>query len=200
MSRPSCVNLGPPSAGFVLAGGRSSRMGRDKASLLWDGRSLLARAVTVVQAVTGITAIVGDPAIHCFHSTPVISDRVRGAGPLGGIEAALAWSPAPWNLIVACDMPDLDIKVLEAILQRAAAQPECDAVIPVSAGIPQPLCAAYHRRALPALQAALEVGTFKMMEALESVRLGRLEFPCSDSFRNVNTPEDWNTLVSTNSA
>jgi molybdopterin-guanine dinucleotide biosynthesis protein A len=187
-------------AGFVLAGGRSSRMGRDKASLMWDGKSLLARAVSVVQAVTAITAIVGDPAIHSFHSIPVITDRIRGAGPLGGVEAALAWSPAPWNLIVACDMPALDPAVLKAILHRAASLPECDAVIPVSAGMPQPLCAAYHRRALPALQTALESGTFKMMEAVASVRVGRLEIPDSDSFRNLNTPEDWSALVSPNSA
>jgi molybdopterin-guanine dinucleotide biosynthesis protein A len=174
-------------------------MGRDKASLLWDGKSLLARAVSVVQGVTGIIAIVGDPAIHLIDSIPVIGDRFGGAGPLGGIEAALAWSTAPWNLVVACDMPALDPIVLKAILERAAEQPECDAVIPVSAGMPQPLCAAYHRRALPALQRALEAGTFKMMEALESVRVGRLEMASSDSFRNVNTPEDWNTLVSQNS-
>jgi molybdopterin-guanine dinucleotide biosynthesis protein A len=199
MSGASRLNSGFAAAGFVLAGGRSSRMGCDKASLLWEGKSLLARAVTVVQAVTGVIAIVGDPAFHSIDSLPVISDRIRGAGPLGGIEAALAWSSAPWNLIVACDMPSLDPTVLEAILIRAAALPECDAVVPVSAGMPQPLCAAYHRRTLPAFQRALEAGTFKMMEALESVRVGRLEIPCSDSFRNVNTPEDWNTLVSPNS-
>lgn len=199
MSGAPPLNSGLATAGFVLAGGLSSRMGRDKASLLWGGKSLLARAVTVVQAVTGVIAIVGDPALHGIDSIPVICDRFRGAGPLGGIEAALAWSSASWNLIAACDMPALDAKVLEAILQRATDMPECDAVIPISGGMPQPLCAAYHRRTLPAIQRALEAGTFKMMEALGSVRVGRLEIPCSDSFRNVNTPEDWNTLVSTNS-
>lgn len=199
MFRPSGVNSGLTIAGFVLAGGRSSRMGRDKASLVWDGKSLLVRAVAVVQGVTGVIAIVGDPALHDIDSLPVISDRIRGAGPLGGIEAALAWSSAEWNLVVACDMPALEPGILRTILDRAVSLPECDAVIPVSAGIPQPLCAAYHRRTLPSLQAALAAGTFKMMEVLESVRVGRLEIPGSDSFRNINTPEDWNTLVSPNS-
>jgi molybdopterin-guanine dinucleotide biosynthesis protein A len=183
-------------AGFVLAGGRSSRMGTDKSALLWDGTSLLARAVNVVHAATGSVIIVGHPAIRNTGSTPVIFDRIRGAGPLGGLHAALAWSSVPWNLIVACDMPLLDSKVLEAILERAHSQPECDAVIPVCDGAPQPLCAAYHRRALPAVEAALAAGTFKMMAAIEGLRISRIEMLSPAAFCNVNSPEDWNTLLS----
>jgi molybdopterin-guanine dinucleotide biosynthesis protein A len=187
-------------AGFVLAGGRSSRMGTDKAGLLWNGLSLLVRAVNVVQSTAGRVAIVGDPMIHNVPSVPVIADRIRGAGPLGGIEAALAWSSAAWNLIVACDMPGLDTKILNALLDRALQPPECDAVIPVSQGIPQPLCAAYHRRALPAVQTALQAGTFKMMEALRPIRVCLIEIESSEPFRNVNTPEDWKALLSEKSA
>lgn len=177
-------------------------MGTDKAGLLWNGQSLLAQAVHVVQSVTGSATIVGDPAVHRINSIPVIADRVRGAGALAGIEAALDSSATPWTLIVACDMPTLDPEVLNAIVERALAQPECDAVIPTCGRRPQPLCAAYHRSARPAVHAALEAGTFKIMDALESgaVRVAYVEIAVETAFRNVNTPEDWNAFLSEKSA
>ena len=77
-------------AGFVLAGGRSSRMGRDKSLLELDGEALVARAARRVEAAAGCVAIVGHVGRHGHFGWPVVADLRPGEGPLAGIEAALA--------------------------------------------------------------------------------------------------------------
>jgi molybdopterin-guanine dinucleotide biosynthesis protein A len=184
-------------AGFVLAGGLSSRMGTDKSALVFRGKSLLAHAIDVIRSATDTITIVGNPEIHIVDSVPVISDGIRGAGPLAGIAAALASSRSPWNLVLACDMPLLQGEILQAIMQRALREPACDAVVPLSGTRAQPLCAAYHLRSLPTIRAALASGKLKIMEALHSgsLRLGHIEIVSAEPFRNVNTPEDWQALL-----
>ena len=88
---------------FVLAGGRSSRMGHDKAFLDFHGESLLTRALQLAQSVTADVAIVG-PSSKFATFGRVVEDTFRNQGPLGGIHAALKNSTADLNLILAVDM------------------------------------------------------------------------------------------------
>src|SRR6058998_1400393 len=94
-------------AGFVLVGGRSSRMGRDKACLPLQGRTLLEHVAAAVAAAAGSVTLVGSPERYQNLGFRVIADSLPGCGPLGGIHTALGASPADWNLIVACDMPGI---------------------------------------------------------------------------------------------
>ena len=99
--------------GFILAGGESSRMGRDKALLELNGVTLTAQTARLVESVAGRSAIIGDSVRLEGLSLRVIEDDFPGAGPLGGIATALRASEAEWNLIVACDMPYLTREWLE---------------------------------------------------------------------------------------
>lgn len=183
-------------AGFVLAGGKSSRMGHNKALLQMDGTSLLVRAAEAVRAATGSVTIIGERELYACFPYPVIEDRYRGAGPLAGLHAALATTTADWNLVVACDMPHLDAAHL--ILMFQAIQTEAtDCILPISGhGLPEPLCAIYNRRALPAIEAALAAGVRKVIDALSALHITRLPVDDAALFTNINSPAEWKALQS----
>src|SRR4051812_45370219 len=132
-------------AGYVLAGGRSSRMGRDKALLPFRGGGLAESIARSVRLAAGSAVVVGRAELAGY---PAIPDIYPGEGPLGGILTALRHSRAYWNLIVACDMPELTPAFLAELLD-AADNADADALLPAGpSGRLEPLCAVYHRRAL----------------------------------------------------
>ena len=178
-------------AGYVLAGGQSSRMGRDKALLPYRGGSLVASVARAVEEAAGSAVLVGSPGTYQGLGFPVIPDVYPGEGPLGGILTALQHSTAPWNLIVACDMPGLSAEFLRGLLD-AAERSGPDALVPHRpSGLLEPLCAVYHRRSYEGLQAAFAAGIRKVTAAFAGIRMSA--WPVSErvSLQNVNTPEDW---------
>jgi molybdopterin-guanine dinucleotide biosynthesis protein A len=179
--------MGTPTeiSGFVLAGGRSSRLGRDKALLPWppdsstDGNSqtLLQHSVARLEMVCTTTSVCGNRNDLPFAGA-IIPDAMSGSGPLGGIVAALESSMTDWNLMLAVDLPLLPVEVLQALVASAITEtssvvslapspPRIACILPQLDGMPQPLCGLYHRALLPGLQAALEAGKFKVMAALQ---------------------------------
>jgi molybdenum cofactor guanylyltransferase len=178
-------------AGFVLTGGRSSRMGRDKALLELHGTHLASRVADRVAAAAGSVTLIGDPRKYGGLGYPVCADIYNGCGPLAGVHAALSASDADWSLIVACDMPGVRPGFLRELLQQAE-QMDKDCLLPAGeSGRPEPLCGVYNRRALPAIERALESGIRKVLEGLSSLRVEILRVNDLELFRNVNTPADW---------
>ncbi|MFN7925522.1 MAG: molybdenum cofactor guanylyltransferase [Bryobacteraceae bacterium] len=177
-------------AGFVLAGGRSSRMGRDKALLDAGGRTLLERVAAAVREAAGSVTVIAPPERYRHLGLPIIADARPGEGPLAGIEAALDASEAEWNLIVACDMPNLEPEVLGRLLEFACAS-AADCVAGLSERGPEPLLAAYHRRALPAVRAALDAGERRVTSALDALQVVYFEIDNHAITANVNTPAEW---------
>jgi molybdopterin-guanine dinucleotide biosynthesis protein A len=109
-------------AGFILAGGRSSRMGRDKATLEINGVTMIDRAVALLRSVGLEAVVIGSPAEFTRRvDSRAIADDWPGAGPLGGIATALRHTQSPWNLVLACDMPYLRKEWLKFLLDRAQA-------------------------------------------------------------------------------
>ncbi len=178
-------------AGWVLAGGASRRMGRDKARLRWHGVPLAALAASKVERAAGSAALVGPPERLSGLGYPVVADMYPGEGPLGGVITALRSSTAGLNLILACDMPLVPVEFLESLLEFAAASPAACAVASSGPGILEPLCAVWRHDALPVLETLLADGVRKMSEVLAS--LGAAAFPAAEPqwFRNINTPEEW---------
>ena len=184
-------------AGFVLAGGESSRMGRDKGLLELDGEPLVARAAKLAESVTGVPAAIIGGAAYATFGWRVIGDDFPGSGPLGGIATVLRASAAPWNLVVACDLPYLTPEWLGFLIARARAS-EADAVLPMNELGAEPLCAMYHMRGEQAIRDALERGTRKVTDGLASIRVEYLErgdWKAFDSqgllFKNMNSPADY---------
>ncbi|MBV9265741.1 MAG: molybdenum cofactor guanylyltransferase, partial [Acidobacteriaceae bacterium] len=130
-------------AGFVLAGGQSRRMGRDKAMLPWGSGVLLEDVAKRVAVAAGNVAVVGDPAAYGHLGIECLADLHPGLGPLSGIEAALASNRGTCNLIVACDMPGLPVEHLRALL-RAAREGVSRCVVTIDGAEKiHPLCAVY---------------------------------------------------------
>jgi molybdopterin-guanine dinucleotide biosynthesis protein A len=178
-------------AGFVLVGGASARMGRDKALLPFRGAALVDHVARQVAEAAGSVALVGRPERYAHLPYLLVADEYPGRGPLAGIHAALGASRADWNLVVACDMPDLTALFLRELLDQAAAG-DADCLAARSpAGLPEPLCAVYHRRCRPSLAAWLEAGRHRAAEWLASQRVAWRTVEAGDWLRNVNTPGQW---------
>ncbi len=182
-------------AGYVLAGGRSSRMGTDKALLVFHGRTLLERAAEAVREAAGSVTLIGERQRYGAFGFPVIGDARRGCGPLGGIHAALCHSSAVWNLVAACDMPGLEAGALRDLLDQTRRHAEADVILPESKGQAQPLCAVYRRTALPAIERAIDSARWKILDAIQPLHVVRVARNDEALFRNCNTPEEWNALV-----
>jgi molybdopterin-guanine dinucleotide biosynthesis protein A len=181
-------------AGYVLTGGASTRMGKDKALLHFRGRRLVEWVAQQVEAAAGSVTLVGPVSRYGFLGLPVIEDRHAGCGPLSGIEAALAHSDTEWILVAACDMPNLTAPFLSWILEEAMTGEE-DIVMPVGPGGREPLCAAYRSTCLPVAQAALAHKQYKVTEAFRSMRIKLLPVSEQAALANANTPLDWQAAL-----
>jgi molybdopterin-guanine dinucleotide biosynthesis protein A len=173
-------------AGWVLAGGQSSRMGSDKALLNLDGTPLILRAAAAAAEVCGSVWLVGDPVKYGSLGFPVVADRFIGMGPLAGIEAALASSTSDWNLILACDMPCLNAAILESLFADDA---DCSLPRYPDGGL-EPLCAVYHRRCHSHIRTAIENGVRKVTAALDGLAIRYVPVTSEEPFTNLNTPEE----------
>lgn len=178
-------------AGFVLAGGRSTRMGQDKALLAFHGQPLALHIANEVLAAAGEVTIIGNSLRHGGLGYPVVDDLEPALGPAGGLLTALTITDADWNLVVACDMPEVRGCDLAVLLQEAEACSGGCLVPREPAGRTHPLCAVYHRNCLPALTAAIHDKILKMQEIILRLRPAFTSAPDPSLFRNINTLEDW---------
>ena len=164
-------------------------MGRDKARLPFRGADLVSTVAAAVARAAGNATLVGHAEL------PAIPDRYPGEGPLGGILTALHHTLADWNLIVACDMPQVSAAFLGELLARAMQSP-ADVLLPCGPdGLPQPLCAVYRRRALDALEGHFARGVRQVTAAFAGLAVERLAVAELLHFQNVNTPEDWDAYA-----
>jgi molybdopterin-guanine dinucleotide biosynthesis protein A len=192
--------------GYVLAGGGSTRFGRDKALVEVGGVPMLELMLDLLITVTGEVIIIGPPERYMNFGVGIVRDRWAGEGPLGGIITALeltAKSPAKckWNLIVSCDMPFLTREWLTFLCQRAA-KSEAQVVLPFSGHGPEPLCACYRTDASGALLATFESGVRKVTEGLKHVTtevLDEADWKRFDTagrlFWNMNTVADYEGVL-----
>lgn len=177
-------------AGWILTGGRSTRMGRDKALLEMDGTPLALAAARKAGEVCDRVTLVGNPSLAGILGLPVVEDAFPGQGPLAGIEAALRCSERDWNLVLACDMPGVSADDLELIFTAALAGSKDGAVPRDEGGHLEPLCAVYHRRCHVAILEAMKKGIRRVTDALQMLELTYVPVSRGAAFANLNTPED----------
>lgn len=158
----------------MLAGGQSSRMGRDKAWLELAGMPLVLHAVTKLQRVCRDVAVLGsDEALQAY--APVVSDLHPGCGPMSGIEAALVHSAFDWNMILPVDVPFLPTSLLRHWAGATISQGRRDGTrmaMFVVEGVAQPALLMVHREVAPYLSVSLGRGEYKMEPALSAAAEG----------------------------
>jgi molybdopterin-guanine dinucleotide biosynthesis protein A len=181
---------------FILAGGKSTRMGEDKAFLRLGGETLLSRALNLATSLTPNARIVGEAAKFAEFSV-VVEDVYPDRGPLAGIHAALASTETAVNLMLAVDTPFIERGFLEFLISEAR---RSDAVItvPRSGGHMHSLCAIYRKEFAAVAEQSLILGQNRIdalfsdvkTRVIEEAELQRLGF-CPEMFRNINTSEEW---------
>jgi molybdenum cofactor guanylyltransferase len=178
-------------SGFVLVGGASSRMGRDKALLPLGGATMVEQIASIVRDAVGSVTLIGPVHKYANLGFPIMPDAVENCGPIGGLYTALLCSASDWNLIVACDMPDLTGAFLKQLLAASEAS-DADCVVPEKDGKTHPLCAVYHRRLLRTAESAIHHKLFKMQDFISTLRTVRWPVPDAGPLQNMNTPLEWN--------
>ena len=177
-------------SGFVLAGGASKRMGQDKALMPYGGTTLVEHVAKIVHEAAGSVALIGDPARLGHLGLPVFADELPSCGPASGIYTALRVTETDWNLVVACDMPSISASVLRELLHHTESAGRACVAAVGPYGQPEPLCAVYHRRCLPALTRAIRDKRFKMRDLIKEMGAVWIRVDAS-ALVNVNTPAEW---------
>jgi molybdenum cofactor guanylyltransferase len=169
---------------FVLAGGLSRRMGRNKALLQWHGRSLVDHMLSLLSSAFAPVQVIGDTL------TP---DRVQGAGPLGGIATALEITQTNKCLIVAVDLPLLTPEFLKMFKTRIETSSRHLVACKIESAYP--LCLGVDQTLLGMANQRIEAGQLSVQCFIENSDAEILTDVDPSMFFNVNTPEDWNRLL-----
>ena len=199
VARPRGLAAAPPLYGLVLAGGRSSRMGRDKAGLTYgNGAPQLERAMSllaphVVRAYVSVRTDQGtDPLRARFEQ---IADSIENLGPIAGIIAAQARHPEAAWLVLACDLPLLDEETLASLLQARAPERDATAFRSSHDGLPEPLCAIYEPRSRGAVAAYVASGRNCPRKFLLGANTLLLAEPNPRALDNINTPGEYGSAM-----
>jgi molybdopterin-guanine dinucleotide biosynthesis protein A len=182
-------------SGVVLCGGQSSRMGINKAFLELDGEPLIGRVVDKLAALSDDLIIsANEPELFSGFPARIISDMIPNGGPLSGIHAALMTARHDRAIVVACDMPLLNLSLLRYMLAVGSG---FDAVVPRWRGYHEPLHAIYSIRCVEPIEQILAQGRRRIVALFDQVSVREVSeqevrlFDTGSSFFNVNTPEDW---------
>jgi molybdopterin-guanine dinucleotide biosynthesis protein A len=187
--------MAPPLTVAILAGGKSARMGTDKAFVRVRQRPLIEDVIEQLHDLGAETLLITNrPDAYRHLGRPMFGDVLPDKGALGGLYTALYHSAQPHTLCVACDMPFVVRPLMEHLI---ALIPEGDAVVPRLNGEAEPFRAVYARACLGPIRAALEAGKMRVISFFPAVRVRFVDEaeierfdPGHLSFFNVNTPEE----------
>lgn len=186
--------------GVILAGGSSSRMGRNKALLEVDGTPIITRIYrTLAGLFHEVIVVTNSPLDYDFLPCRKVPDIYPGCGSIAGLHSALAHSTSAHTFVTACDMPFLDPDIIHYLC--AARQGECDAVVPFSEGGQEPLHALYSAACSDIFENAIRQGERKILDIIGSMDVRLVSYEelqgaggHGSSFLNVNTPEEYERL------
>jgi molybdenum cofactor guanylyltransferase len=182
--------------GAILAGGKSTRMGQDKALLSYNNRAFIQHIAETLARSFAKTIILSDrPNEYLFLQLPMHNDVFHDSGPLGGIHAALTYAPTPMVFVSSCDTPFITTTLIETIL--AQSHPEKITIVKDDANT-HPLIGIYPKKILAELTNELRAGN-KSVHALINSRSSQvLVLECehfADQLRNINTRTDYNRIT-----
>lgn len=182
--------------GVILAGGRSTRMGRDKATLEVDGTTLFERTRRMLSGVFAKILISGDRPDLATDVMPCVPDIYPGSA-LGGLHAALSAAQTPWIFVVPCDLAFPDAAPVRFLL---ACRNGCDLVVPRSKKGLEPVFALYHKNCLPLMEEMLSRGDCRIYDFYQQVQacyvdVEDLPESWQKSLINLNTPDDVRRVI-----
>lgn len=180
--------------GIILAGGKSSRMGRDKGMIYFNGARMIEHVIRALQpCVSSIMIVANDDRYERF-GLPVVKDVIHECGPMGGIYTGLINSSTKLNVVVSCDIPFVST---DLICRLVEAPDDKEVVVPFHDEIYEPLCARYRRSVALKMVKHLEAGSLKMNSLLKELDIRTIDpvqIPGFNlrQFANINTPQELN--------
>ena len=185
-----------PITGVILAGGKSSRMGQNKALMALGGKRLVDRVIEVMRSVFDeLLLVTNTPEVYAALGVPMVRDVWPEKGSLGGVYSAIYHVATPYCLVVACDMPFLRAAVLRYLITQTAGY---DVVVPDVLGELQTLHAIYSKACLQPIERRLEANRLRIVGFFPDVRVRTVtasELEPYDpellAFQNLNTPEEF---------
>lgn len=182
---------------FILAGGKSSRMGEDKGLMIFEGKQLIVHLIELLNPIFKEVQIITNNEEYSKFELTIRKDIIKDRGPLAGIYAGLTSSETPWNFFVACDMPLISAKVIDHLFKKLN---DFDLVVPIYQQYPEPLCAFYNVSCLPVIEKQLADGENKMQDIFPLLKFLPIEVtglfsPNENPFRNLNTKDDLNHSI-----
>jgi molybdopterin-guanine dinucleotide biosynthesis protein A len=182
--------------GVILAGGKSNRMGQNKALMSLGGKRLVDRVVEVMRSVfDDLLMVTNTPGVYADLDLPMVRDVWPEKGSLGGVYSAIYHVATPYCLVVACDMPFLQTAVLRYLITQIN---DHDVVVPDVLGELQTLHAIYSKACLQSIERRLEANRLRIVGFFPDVRVRTVTAselepydPALLAFQNLNTPEEF---------
>ncbi|MCY1720339.1 molybdenum cofactor guanylyltransferase [Prolixibacteraceae bacterium Z1-6] len=177
---------------IILAGGKSKRMGTDKALLKVGGTALLEKSVALCKTVCNHIIISSNNTEHDKYGYPLVADEIENCGPMGGIYSSLKKSETEWNFIISVDSAYVEPEFVSFLFSQAG---DFDAIVPFSSNGREPLIALYNKQSLPVIEENLNTGNFRVNNLLNAINTKWIDaeswiekYP--KLFYNLNRPED----------
>jgi len=179
---------------IIMAGGNSFRMGQDKSMLLVGGQPMIEHIIGQLRPhFSQLLISSDDESQYGILGVDVISDEISGRGPLGGIASALKASTSELNFVIACDIPEVDMALVRAMVRLGG---DFDAVVPRSGPSRyEPLFAVYKKGVVAGIEAALLSGNYRIMDALSGCKIKYVDMGDNEVIKNLNTIEDYEEFV-----
>ena len=187
--------------GVILAGGKSSRFGRNKALVEFNGSRLIERVIGVMGSVfKNLIIISNSPHEYSYLKLPIHEDIIKGLGPIGGIYTGLKTIQDEMGFFVACDMPFINENLIRYMIE---VRNDFDAVVPKIDWKMEPLYALYTKKCLPVIRELISSGVYQTIESYRKVRVRYVSVeeikvydPLLRAFMNVNKPDELINAVS----
>ena len=183
--------------GYILAGGKSSRMGEDKGLKIFNGKYLVQIVIEQMQMVFNQVVIVSNNLDYQQFGLEVIEDEVKNIGPAGGIYTALQHSKTDKNFIISCDMPFVTAEAITFVLKSSE---NAEITLPAMNGKLEPLFGVYSKKCLPKWKALIDNDCIKLQNMITNFNLKIMGVSAQVNFsekifRNLNTPNEFKNAL-----
>ncbi|MEO8116049.1 MAG: molybdenum cofactor guanylyltransferase [Bacteroidota bacterium] len=182
---------------YILAGGKSSRMGSDKGLLNFNGKPIVQIIIEQLKPSVEKIIIVSMNAAYKKFGMEVIPDLMKEKGPAGGIHAALSHSNSEQIFVVSCDMPNITTNTIQYMIEHAS---HSEITLALNHGKAEPLFGVYSKKCLPLWQQLIEQGIIKLQEMIThfdllKIDVGNNELFNDSLFLNINDKNDFQKAV-----
>jgi molybdopterin-guanine dinucleotide biosynthesis protein A len=183
-------------SGFVLAGGKSSRLGEDKAMLNYKGKPLLIHSLEIIRPFCQNLYVSGNKPEYSIAGVELMPDLYHEYGPISGLFSVLNRSETDWNLVISVDVPLINSDLIELLI---ANKNDYDCIVPRHSLCIEPLIGVYHKKAITTMKELIESEDFRLTNLLSALNTNYFDcdFLLNDNpglFLNVNRPDDYQLI------